>query len=277
MLYLLATPIGNLEDISMRALRILRECDCIFAEDTRHSLALLRHFNIEKPLFACHQHNERDAAQKIAYRVANGEDVALLSDAGLPGISDPGAQVVSAMIEQKLPFTVIPGPCAATTALVLSGLPAESFSFIGFLPREKKERSKAIAALQREKRTMILYESPFRVGDTFKELSALLGDRPAALCRELTKIHEECVRGNLSELASLYENENPKGECVILIEADSQKSEQSESIEELLENMQSWIAQGQKPKQAAKLVSTETYSANALYKAYIEQQNQQQE
>ncbi len=274
MLYLVPTPIGNLEDMTFRSIKVLNQVSRIFAEDTRHTLGLLRHFNIQTPLSACHQHNERECAKKIIALLEAGDDIALVSDAGLPGISDPGHVVVSALVEANLPFTVLPGASAATTALILSGLPCDQFVFMGFLPRINKKRNEFFMQLQAESRTSIIYESPFRLGNTLLELSKQLGEeRPAAVCRELTKMHEECVRGTLSELADFY-TETPKGECVIVIAGQPQTHIEEANIEALLLQMHDWILQGKKPKEAAKLSANAACSANQLYQAYIEQKNE---
>lgn len=271
MLYLVPTPIGNLEDMTFRSINILKKVSRIFAEDTRHTAGLLNHFQIQTPLSACHQHNERECAKKIVAYLETDMDIALVSDAGLPGISDPGHLVVQAVIEANLPFTVLPGASAATTALILSGLPCDQFSFIGFLPRINKKRHELFEQIIQETKTMIIYESPFRLGHTCQELSQLLGeDRPAAVCRELTKMHEECKRGTLKELAAFYK-EAPKGECVIVIAGKPLDLELTIDLDSLLLEMQSWIDQGKKAKEAAKLVATSSISANQLYQAYIQQ------
>ena len=216
-LYLCPTPIGNMEDITLRALRVLRECHRIYCEDTRNTGAMLSRLGISKPLISCHEHNEEGRAEEIAGRVAEGEAIAFVSDAGLPGISDPGERLVAAFIQRELPFEVLPGPSASLTALVLSGLPAKEACFVGFLPRTGKERREAVARLARHKGTLIVYESPLRVAETAAELAAAWGDRKAVLCRELTKLYEETVRSTLSGLAGMYAHKPPKGETVLVI------------------------------------------------------------
>lgn len=269
MLYLVPTPIGNLEDITLRSLRVLKKVDCIFAEDTRHTLGLLNHFDIHVPLQSCHQHNERECAQKITDLLEQGKEIALVSDAGMPGISDPGHIIVQRVIEAGLSFTVLPGASAATTALVLSGLPCDQFVFVGFLPRGKKQRKATILALQNETRTMILYESPYRLHATLMELSESLQNRNAAVCRELTKMHEECRRGTLSALADHYQ-ETVKGECVLLIHGvDPASLSPEENEESRLQIMEEWVAQGHKAKDAAKRAATVSVSANQLYQLYL--------
>ncbi|MEA5059494.1 MAG: 16S rRNA (cytidine(1402)-2'-O)-methyltransferase [Candidatus Pelethousia sp.] len=217
MLYLCPTPIGNLEDITLRTIRVLGACAAVYCEDTRRTALLMNHLGFKKPLVACHTHNEAQRADEIAGRVLNGEAVAYVSDAGMPGISDPGERLVRRCIAADVPFCVLPGPSASLTALVRSGLPTAEAVFVGFLPRTGKERRAAIARLARLRGTLIFYESPLRVGETAQDLLLAWGDRPAVLCRELTKVYEEAVRASLSELASRYQAEPPKGECVLLI------------------------------------------------------------
>lgn len=268
MLYLVATPIGNLEDITLRSLRILNEVDLVYAEDTRHTLKLFNHFDIHKPLFACHAHNERQAAEQIVSLLQEGKQIALVSDAGLPGISDPGSVVVQQVVAANLPFTVLPGACAATTALVLSGLSTSFFSFAGFLPREKKQRIALCAVLQKQTGTIILYESPHRLKDTIRELYLLFGARPAAVCREITKKFEQCIRGTLLDLPEKLPDE-VKGECVLVLQGAASEIEDLPSLAELLVHMQKLISQGRKAKESAKLLANDQYSANQLYQAFL--------
>ncbi len=215
MLILCATPIGNLGDITLRAVEALRACDVVYCEDTRHTLQLLNHLEIKKPMIACHQHNERMRAVEAAERVAAGQDVAYVSDAGMPGISDPGAALIAECIRRDLPVTVLPGASAVLTAAVLSGLPPQPFTFFGFLPRENKPRRDMLAAIAACGHLAILYESPLRVMATLQALYEAVGDCEAALLRELTKKFEEARRGRLSELIAAYTDAPPKGECVI--------------------------------------------------------------
>lgn len=215
-LTLCATPIGNLEDITLRALRALREADAVWAEDTRHTLGLLNHYDIKKPLYSCHEHNERERAEELVTQLREGRNIAYCSDAGMPGISDPGAALAAACYREGLPVVVLPGASAVLMAAVLSGLDCTSFSFFGFLPREKKPRRAILEQLLVCPSTMLLYESPVRLPATLKELLAELGDRPAAVLRELTKIHEQAARGTLSDLCEQF-REPPRGECVVAI------------------------------------------------------------
>lgn len=217
MLTLIATPIGNLSDITYRAIETLRAADVVYCEDTRRTLQLLNHLDIKKTLVSCHEHNERERAEEVVSHLRAGRSVAYVSDAGMPGISDPGAALVSACIAAGLPYTVLPGASAVLTAAVLSGLPCRTFSFYGFLPRDSKGRRAYLERIAACGQLAILYESPHRVGATFEALRDALGDRPAALLRELTKKFESVERGTLSELAARFSDTEPKGECVICV------------------------------------------------------------
>ncbi len=216
MLELCATPIGNLGDVTLRVLEALRSCDAVYCEDTRHSVQLLNHFDIKKPLISCHEHNEKSRAAEIVARLQGGERIVYISDAGMPGISDPGAALIAACIENSLPYTVLPGASAVLTAAVLSGLPAEPFTFYGFPPRENKAQKSYFQSVAACDHLALLYESPNRLRATLEKLLSLLGDREAAVLRELTKLHEECARGTLSQLIGRYA-EPPRGECVIAV------------------------------------------------------------
>lgn len=216
-LYLCATPIGNLEDITLRALRILREVDLIAAEDTRRTLKLLSSYDIHTPLTSYHEHNMRKKGEEILALLAAGKQVALVSDAGLPGISDPGTLLVSQAIERAIAVEAIPGPSAFVTALVVSGLPSDSFAFEGFLHPAGKLRQKKLAGLRKEPRTMIFYEAPHRIIATLSDMLGAFGDRPAAVARELTKRHEEVARGVLSELLHYFQTKEPRGEFTIVV------------------------------------------------------------
>ena len=228
-LYLCATPIGNLNDISTRVLDTLREVDLIAAEDTRHSLGLLTHYGIRKPMISYHEHNKMERAEELVGRLRAGEKVALVTDAGTPVISDPGEVLVQAAKEAGIPVTSLPGPCALITALTLSGLPARRFVFEGFLPMDKKERREVLADLSTQRRTMILYEAPHRLRRTLEELKdALGGTRRICLCRELTKIHEEAPLMSLQEALALYEETEPRGEYVLVVEGKSEAALEEE-------------------------------------------------
>lgn len=216
-LYLVATPIGNLEDITLRALRILKEVDQIACEDTRHTLKLLNHFDIHKPLVSYHEHNEITRASELVLAMERGASVALVSDAGMPLVSDPGHRLVTLAIRHHIPVVPVPGPAAVLAALSASGLPTEEFLFLGFLPARSGERQRALERLRIEDRTLVLYEAPHRISDTIADAVAILGDRPACLAREVTKLHEEFRRGRLTEIFQSL-NENPaKGEMTLVI------------------------------------------------------------
>ncbi len=223
MLYLVPTPVGNLEDITLRALRVLKEADLILAEDTRTSGILLKHYDIKRPLCAHHKFNEHQTANAFAARMEAGEVMALVSDAGTPGISDPGFMLVRACVEKGVEVQCLPGATAFVPALVASGLPCERFTFEGFLP-QKKGRSTRLAALADEARTMIFYESPYRVVKTLAQFVETFGaERRASACREISKLHEESVRGTLQEVLAHFEENEPRGEFVIIVEGAEQK------------------------------------------------------
>lgn len=255
-LYLCGTPIGNLEDITLRALRVLGEVDYIAAEDTRHTLKLLNHFEISKPLISYHEHNRREKGPEIIAMVEQGLKVALVSDAGMPGISDPGADLIILAQNAKIPYTIIPGPSASISALVLSGLPTERFVFEGFLSREKKERQQQISDLKQEERTIILYEAPHRIITTLRDLQIGLGNRRLSIVRELTKVYEEILATTMDEAVIYYEERTPKGEFVLIIEGvqrtDKQNSFSDISIEE---HLREYLQAGMDKKEAVKQVA----------------------
>lgn len=216
-LYLVATPLGNLEDITHRALRILAEVDLIAAEDTRHTLKLLNHFAIKQKMISYYLHNERERAGEIIEKLISGLNIALVSDAGMPGISDPGYFLVAEAVKRGISVIPIPGASAVITALAASGLPTNSFLFAGFLPRKAKERIVILSELAEVRGTLVFYEAPHRLLATIKDIYEVLGDREIVLARELTKIHEEFIRGKLIEIIDKIENQNLKGEFTILI------------------------------------------------------------
>jgi len=217
-LYIVPTPIGNLEDITLRAIRVLKEVSLVLAEDTRTSGFLLKHLQISTPLHSHHKFNEHRTVEQVAQRIEAGESVALISDAGTPGISDPGFLLVRTCVEKGIAIECLPGPTAFIPALVASGLPCDRFLFEGFLP-QKKGRNKRIEALKDEVRTIVFYESPFRLVKFLQQLAEILGpDRKASVSRELTKLHEETVRGSLLELADYFEKKGVKGEIVVVVE-----------------------------------------------------------
>jgi 16S rRNA (cytidine1402-2'-O)-methyltransferase len=233
MLYLVATPIGNLGDLSARAIETLSAVDVIYCEDTRHTGLLLNHFNIKKPTRSLHTHNERERTDEVVEALKSGRDVAYVSDAGMPGVSDPGAMLVAACQREGLPHTVIPGASAAVIAAVLSGLPAQPFSFFGFLPRESKPRREMLDAIAGIRHQVILYESPHRVQATLKDLLDRFGDGPAAVLRELTKRFETVETGTLKELIERF-SEEPKGECVIAFVPGQKEAEPAPDLDALL-------------------------------------------
>jgi len=222
MLYLVATPIGNLGDISQRAIDTLRDCDLIACEDTRRTIKLLNAYDIRKPMVAYHEHNEMEQGEKLLQKAIDGLDVCLVSDAGCPGISDPGESLVRLFHENDIGVSVIPGPNAALSALMISGLPTGKFSFEGFLDSRQGKRDARLRELGNEERTIIFYEAPHRIGKTLNAMSNILGkNRKAAVIKEITKIHEKVSRGSLDELAGLFMEDNQKGEFVIVVEGGS--------------------------------------------------------
>ena len=224
-LYLVGTPIGNLSDISERALKVLSEVDFIAAEDTRNSMRLLTHFDIKKPLISYFEHNKRERGEQIIARLKNGESAALITDAGMPAISDPGEDLVRLCSEQGVGVTTVPGPCAAITALTLSGLSTIRFSFEGFLPASKSDRKKILGELANEKRTMIFHEAPHKLKATVSDMAEIFGnERKAAFCRELTKLNEQILRITLGEAKEYYSANEPRGEFVIVVEGASSES-----------------------------------------------------
>lgn len=216
-LYLVSTPIGNLEDITLRAIRVLKEVDIIAAEDTRQTIKLLNHFEINKPLTSFFRHNEGKKGEYIVSLLKDGKNIALVSDAGTPAISDPGEELVEMAISEGITVTPIPGPVAATSGLIISGLPTGRFTFEGFLPMNKKNRKDRLESLEREQRTMIFYEAPHKLKSTLKDMREFWGNRRISLAREITKIHEEVVRTTLDEAIVMYEESSPKGEFVLIV------------------------------------------------------------
>jgi 16S rRNA (cytidine1402-2'-O)-methyltransferase len=254
-LYICSTPIGNLKDVTLRLLEVLKEADVIVAEDTRHTLKLLNHFNIKKPLLSCHEHNEQARVDHIMGLLEEGKRVALVSDAGTPGISDPGAQVIAAAIDHSLPITHIPGPSAVITALVLSGLDTRRFAFEGFLPRDKGERVQRLAELKEERRTMVFYEAPHRILPVLKDMLTVFSGRRAALARELTKLHEEVVRATLDEIYEGFRDKGvPRGEMVLMVEGFKGSATKEEWWQDLSikEHVEAYTRQGQRTMDAIK-------------------------
>ena len=260
-LYLCATPIGNLEDITYRVLRILKEVDLIAAEDTRNSIKLLNHFEIKTPMTSYHEYNKIDKAYQLVEKLRQGKNIALITDAGTPGISDPGEDIVRICYEEGIPVTSLPGAAACITALTMSGLPTRRFAFEAFLPKDKKEHQAVLEELKNETRTMIIYEAPHHMVKTLKELADTLGgDRRLTICRELTKRHEEKIQMTLGESLSYYEINEPRGEYVLVIAGKSRTQVEEEARAgwesmSLEEHMAVYESQGIARKEAMKLVA----------------------
>ena len=216
-LYIVATPIGNLEDITLRALRILKEVHLIAAEDTRHTRTLLDRYGVARPVTSYHEHNEKTKARALVERLKRGQSIALVSDAGTPLLSDPGYRLVREAIKAAIPVVPLPGPSAMTALLSVSGLATDRFVFEGFLPARRRERRERLGALREEKRTMVFYEAPHRLKESLGDLLEILGDREAVMGREITKIHEEFLRGRLSEMRARVESEKPRGEITLAV------------------------------------------------------------
>jgi 16S rRNA (cytidine1402-2'-O)-methyltransferase len=259
-LYLVATPIGNLEDITLRALRILKEADQIACEDTRHTQKLLSHYNISKPLVSYHEHNEMTRAPELVLAMEQGQQIALVSDAGMPLVSDPGFRLVTLALRHHISVTPVPGPSALLAALSASGLPNEEFLFAGFLPARSGERQRALERLRIEDRTIIFYEAPHRIEETLADAREILGDRPACLAREVTKLHEEFRRGTLSELIASLSDKPVRGEITLLVGAvpEEQRAAQRDSSQSLAERVDELIRQAKLDrKEALKLAAKE--------------------
>ena len=270
-LYVCATPIGNLEDITLRVLRILQEVDLIAAEDTRHTLKLLNHFSIKKPLMSCHEYNESRRSEELLGLWGEGKKVALVSDAGMPGVSDPGIEVVRAAIEAGVPVEVLPGANAALCGLVLSGYDTRRFLFEGFLPPGNRERKARLAALAGREETVVLYEAPHRLERTLRELYETLGDREITLARELTKLHEETVRTTLAQAMASLAEQPARGEYVLVLKERPAKEEEA-TPEQLQEAARALIAQGVSRKEAAAQVAKQFGAAkNLVYRLTLEE------
>lgn len=274
-LYLCATPIGNLEDITFRVLRTLKEVDLIAAEDTRNSIKLLNHFEIKTPMTSYHEFNKIDKAYQLVAKLKEGKNIALITDAGTPGISDPGEDIVRICYEQGVPVTSLPGAAACITALTMSGRPTRRFAFEAFLPRDKKERARVIEELKNETRTIIIYEAPHHLVKTVTELYNAFGDRELTVCRELTKKHEEKVQTTFSELLERSRTQEPRGEYVLVIcgrNVAEIAKEQQESWEAmpLEEHMAHYESQGIDRKEAMKLVAKDRgVSKRDIYKQLL--------
>ena len=274
-LYLCATPIGNLEDITFRVLRTLKEVDLIAAEDTRNSIKLLNHFDIHTPMTSYHEYNKIEKAEVLIRKMQEGTNIALITDAGTPGISDPGEDLVRMCYEAGIEVTSLPGPAACITALTLSGLATRRFAFEAFLPSDKKERQAILAELVNETRTIILYEAPHRLTKTLKELLDTLGNRRMTLCRELTKKHETAFASTIEDILKFYEKQEPKGECVLVLEGRSRQElveEERARWEEMSieEHMDVYLGQGMDKKEAMKAVAKDRgVSKRDIYQALL--------
>ena len=259
-LYLVGTPIGNLEDITLRAIRTLKEVDQIACEDTRHTQKLLSHYEIHKPLVSYHEHNELTRAPELVLALEQGAKIALVSDAGMPLVSDPGHRLVTLCLRHKIPVVPIPGPSALLASLSASGLPNEEFLFVGFLPARSGERRRALERLRIEERTIIFYEAPHRIAETIADAREILGDRAACIAREVTKLHEEFRRGKLSELADSLEKNPARGEITLLIgaEAPADARTHANSTQSLADRVEELIRQAKLDrKEALKLAAKE--------------------
>lgn len=259
-LYLVATPIGNLEDMTYRAVRILSEVDLIAAEDTRNSIKLLNHFDIKTSMTSYHEHNKYEKATELVAKLVDGKNIAVITDAGTPGISDPGEELVKQCYEAGVTVIPVPGACAAVNAVIASGLPTRRFSFEAFLPADKKERKYILEELKIETRTCVIYEAPHRLVKTLKELLEALGNRRATICRELTKKHETFFLTTLEEAIGYYETTEPKGECIIVVEGLSREAilEEARGQWDLMtieEHINHYINQGIDKKEAVKQVA----------------------
>ena len=274
-LYLVPTPIGNLGDISPRAKKTLAEADFIAAEDTRVSLKLLNHLELKKPLVSYYEHNKNESGPRIVERLLAGESCALVTDAGSPAISDPGEDLVALCAKAGICVCAIPGPCAAVTALSVSGLPTGRFCFDGFLSTNKKSRREHLDSLKSERRTMIFYEAPHKLQNTLKDLTDAFGpERRISLCRELTKLHEQILRMTLGEALAYYTENDPRGEYVLILEGAAEASEEALTLEDAVSLALERIASGAFKKDAVREVSRETgFPKNALYDAVLRMQN----
>ena len=268
-LYIVATPIGNLEDITLRAIRVLKEVDLIAAEDTRHTLKLLNHLEISKPLISYHRHNEDVKTDILIHKLQEGQNIALVSDAGTPGICDPGEEVIKACIECRISVIPIPGACAMINALIASGIDTKEFIFLGFLPLHKKLRKEKLIEIKNANKTVILYEAPHKLNTTLKDLKEILGNRQVVLAREITKIHEEYIRGTIDEI--LAKSETLKGEMILVIEKNESMIENNLFGDlSLEEHYLVYENQGlEKKKIIKKIAKDRNVSKNEIYQYFI--------
>ncbi len=270
-LYIVGTPIGNLGDMTYRAVETLKEVDFICAEDTRVSAKLLNYFDIKKPLISYHEHNAQAAGAGIIARLAAGESAAIVTDAGMPCISDPGELLVKQCAESGIEVRVVPGPTAAMSAIAASGLNSKNFSFRGFLSVNKKQRSAHLAVVKTCPDTLIFYEAPHKLLNTLEDMLKFFGDRRIALCRELTKIHEEIIRTTLSQAVEFYTENKPKGEFVLVVEGAQAADEAADTLESALAQVKGLADNGMRPADACREIAKVTpYSKGELYTAYLE-------
>ena len=270
-LYLVATPIGNLEDITLRALRVLKEVDLIAAEDTRQTLKLLNHYEINKPLISYHRHNEETKSEILIEKLRNGENIALVSDAGTPGICDPGEEVIKKAIEDNIEVIPIPGACAMINALIVSGISTKEFEFLGFLPLNKKLRRQKLKEIENSSKTIIIYEAPHKMKTTLGDLKEILKDRKIVLARELTKIHEEFIRKSIDELLS--EIDTIKGEMILIIEGNKIDTEESKNFDEisLEDHYKLYEEKGLNKKEIIKQIAKDrNVNKNEIYMYFLE-------
>ena len=270
-LYIIATPIGNLEDITLRAIRILKEVDLIAAEDTRHTLKLLNHLEISKPLISYHRHNEETRTEELIKELKTGKNIGLVSDAGTPGICDPGEEIIKKCIEESIKVVPIPGACAMINALITSGISTKEFIFLGFLPLNKKSRKEKLEEIKNANKTIILYEAPHKLKSTLNDLSLILEDRSVVLARELTKIHEEYIRGTVKEL--MEKTDNLKGEMILIIEKNNKDNkEELNSLNNLTleEHYNFYEKNGLNKKEIIKKIAKDrNVSKNEIYQYFI--------
>ena len=268
-LYIVATPLGNLEDITLRAIRILKEVDLIAAEDTRHTLKLLNHLEISKPLISYHRHNEEERKENLIDKLKEGKNIAIVSDAGTPGICDPGEVIIKECIEEGINIVPIPGACAMINALIASGISTKEFTFIGFLPLNKKTRKQKLEEIKNSDKTIILYEAPHKLNTTLKELSNILtNDRQVVLAREITKIHEEYIRGNIEEILN---KDNLKGEMVLIIEGNKNMEKENDLNKLSLEEHYKYYENlnFKKKEIIKKIAKDRNVSKNEIYKKFL--------
>ncbi len=270
-LYIVATPIGNLEDITLRALRVLKEVDLIAAEDTRQTLKLLNHYEINKPLISYHRHNEETKSEILIEKLRNGENIALVSDAGTPGICDPGEEVIKKAIEDNIEVIPIPGACAMINALIVSGISTKEFEFLGFLPLNKKLRRQKLKEIENSNKTIIIYEAPHKMKTTLDDLKEILKDRKIVLARELTKIHEEFIRKSIDELLS--EIDTIKGEMILIIEGNKIETEGYKNFDEisLEDHYKLYEEKGLNKKEIIKQIAKDrNVNKNEIYMYFLE-------